>query len=136
MRENFDKAITLLFDLEGYISDDPNDKGGFTKWGISQKYHPDINVPKLTREEAIEIYRKEYWEKAGCDELTYPLDVCLFIQAVNLGMIARTYMAQSNGLLDFFMLNLNHYATRTKVQREVFLTGWCNRLIRLWEAIQ
>jgi lysozyme family protein len=136
MRENFQKSIDLLFDIEGYISDDKNDLGGFTRYGISQKYHPDVNVPKLTKEQAIQIYLDEYWVPPGCDELEYPLDMCLFIQAVNVGVKkALSFLDNSKGLLDFFMLNLNHYCTRPEAQRKVFLTGWCNRLIKLWEAI-
>jgi len=134
MRKDFDKSINLLFEIEGYISDDKNDLGGFTKYGISQKYHPNVNVPKLTKEQAIQIYLDEYWIPAGCDELEYPLDMCLFIQYVNTKK-AKQYFHQSKGLLDFFMLNLKHYTSRPKVQRDVFLTGWCNRLIKIWEAL-
>jgi lysozyme family protein len=136
MRENRDKSIALLFRLEGLESDDKKDKGGFTKYGIAQKYHPDINVPQLTKEQAKDIYLKEYWIPSKCDELEYPLDMCLFIQAVNLGVTrAKMFMSSSKGLLDFFMFNLNYYCTREKEQRDRFLAGWCNRLLKLWEAI-
>ena len=136
MRENRDKSIALLFRLEGLESDDKNDLGGFTRYGISQKYHPDVNVPKLTKEQAKQIYLDEYWIKGGCDELEYPLDMCMFIQGVNIGRVtAKIYLNNSHGLLDFFMECLNHYATRPKAQRDIFLTGWCNRLIKLWEEI-
>lgn len=136
MRESFNKAFDLLMELEGYESNDALDKGGFTRYGIAQKYHPNVNVPKLTREQAKEIYLKDYWIKAGCDELEYPTDMVLFIQAVNLGVSrACKFMQESKGLLDFFMLNLQHYATREKAQRDRFLTGWSNRLISIWREI-
>ena len=136
MRQNFEKSIALLFRLEGLESDDKNDLGGFTRYGISQKYHPDINVPKLTKEQAIDIYLKEYWIAMDCDAIEYPFDMALFIQGVNIGGVtAKSYFNKSNGLFDFFMLNLNHYCTRPEAQRKVFLTGWCSRLIKLWEAI-
>jgi lysozyme family protein len=136
MRENFEKSIDLLFKLEGYESDDPNDLGGFTRYGISQRYHPTVNVPKLTKEGAIQIYLDEYWLKAGCDELDYPLDMVLFIQGVNLGVQrAKAFLEEGNGLLDFFMFNLNHYATREKSQRDKYLAGWNMRLVKLWRAL-
>ena len=135
MRENFDKAFELLMELEGYESNDKDDKGGFTRYGISQKYNPDINVPKLTREKAKDIYLERYWKKLGCDEREYPCDVALFIQGVNIGVLAKTFMDASNGLLDFFMKCLNHYCTREKAQRDKYLAGWCNRLLKLWEAL-
>lgn len=123
-------------ELEGYISDDANDKGGFTKYGIAQKYHPEVNVPKLTAVQAKEIYLKDYWIPSGCDDMESPKDIVLFIQAVNLGVSrACQFMQESKGLLDFFMLNLQYYSTREKAQRDRFLTGWSNRLISIWRAI-
>jgi lysozyme family protein len=136
MRENFNKAFDLLIELEGYQSDDKNDKGGLTRYGIAQKYHPEVDVLKLTKEQAKEIYLKDYWINAGCDEQDYPCDVVLFIQGVNIGVAkAKTFMEQSKGLLDFFMLCLNHYTTRGISYRNLYLAGWCNRLIKLWRAI-
>jgi lysozyme family protein len=135
MRSNFDKAITILFDLEGYESDDPNDKGGFTRYGISQINNPDVNVPQLTKELAIKLYLVRYWMPLGCDDLEYPQDVVLFIQGVNVGTKAKTWMNESKGLCDFFMKCLKHYATRTVEQRKLYLAGWSNRLVKLWEAI-
>jgi lysozyme family protein len=137
MRENFEKSIDLLFKLEGYESDDPHDLGGFTRYGISQKYNPDIDVSKLTREDAVKIYLGRYWIPADCDELAYPFDVVMFIQSVNMGVSRmKRVMTESHGLLDVFLYCLKHYATRPEAQRKVFLTGWCNRLISLWEAIR
>lgn len=136
MRESFTKAVNLLFDLEGYESNDALDKGGLTRYGIAQAYHPEVDVSKLTAAKAAEIYRKEYWDACKCDDLEYQKDVVLFIQAVNLGVSrACKMMQESKGLLDFFMLNLQHYATREKAQRDRFLAGWCMRLVKLWEAL-
>jgi hypothetical protein len=135
MRENFDSAFDLLMDIEGYISNDPRDKGGYTKYGIAKAYNPDVDFDNLTKEKAKEIYLERYWKPAGCDELQWPWDVALFAQYVNMGA-AKQYMADSNGLMDFFMKCLEHYATRNRKQREAYLTGWCNRLIKLWKAIK
>lgn len=136
MRDNFNKAIDILFNLEGYISNNPLDKGGITKYGISKTYHPDIDVANLTIERAKEIYLKDYWIPLGCDDKEYPFDVVLFVQGVNMWMRAKVYLDQSSGLLDFFMLNLNYYTSRPKEQRDEFLAGWCNRLIRLHQYIK
>jgi lysozyme family protein len=136
MRENFNKAFDLLMELEGYESNDAPDKGGYTKYGISQKYHPNVNVPKLTKDEAKEIYLEQYWIPAGCDTIVDKIDILVFVQAVNLGVNKiNAIRSKCNGMLDFYMLNLEHYCTREKIQREVFLTGWCNRLIKLWRAL-
>jgi len=136
MRENFDKSINVLFRIEGYESNNPVDKGGYTKYGLASRYHTDIDFEKLTREKAVEIYRERYWKLLKCDELEYPIDMVLFVQGVHLGVgRARQYMEESSGLTDFFMKSLKHYCTRDEEQRRVFLYGWCNRLLKLWEAI-
>lgn len=82
MRENFDRAFALTIGLEGKPSDDPNDPGGFTIWGLAKKYHPWI-TKNTTIDEAKPVYLKEYWIPAGCDEATFPMDICLFDAAVN-----------------------------------------------------
>lgn len=136
MRDNFTEAVNLLFELEGYQSNDSLDKGGLTRYGIAQKYHPDIDVSKLTKERAQEIYLTEYWIPAGCDTIVEKIDVLVFCQAVNLGVSRVNAMrSKCNGILDFYMLCLEHYCTREKSQRDAFLTGWCNRLIKLWRAL-
>lgn len=37
------------------------DPGGLTKYGISQRAHPDLDIPGLTAEEARDIAQSEYW---------------------------------------------------------------------------
>lgn len=58
----FEDAINYVLQWEGEFSDDKDDRGGATKWGISSKSHPNVDIKNLTKEQAIEIYRKEYWE--------------------------------------------------------------------------
>ncbi|WP_425526518.1 glycosyl hydrolase 108 family protein [Xanthomonas oryzae] len=44
----------------GYVND-PRDPGGETQWGISKRAYPELNIRALTRDQAIEIYRRDYW---------------------------------------------------------------------------
>lgn len=82
---NFDKIIECVFVLEGYISDHKADTGGYTKYGISQKAHPEVDVRNLTLEDAKRIYYRKYWLPTRCDQL--PFKVALFVMdmAVNSG---------------------------------------------------
>lgn len=48
-------------DKSGAYTDDPNDAGRATKWGISQAANPDINIKALTYKEAVNIYFNRYW---------------------------------------------------------------------------
>lgn len=45
---------------EGGEVNDPADPGGHTKWGISQRSYPDLDIGSLTVEEAAAIYLRDY----------------------------------------------------------------------------
>jgi hypothetical protein len=82
MRESFDKAFPITIGLEGKPSNDPDDPGGFTIWGLAQRYNPEVNEG-TTLEEAKEIYLRKYWIPAGCDDAPFPMDIALFDSQVN-----------------------------------------------------
>ena len=67
---------------EGVDSDAAADKGGRTRYGISQAAHPNVDVPRLTLAQARAIYYQEYWLAAGCDRLLPALAVAVFGGAV------------------------------------------------------
>ena len=74
---------------DGGYTNDPVDPGGETKWGISKRAHPDIDIKSLTKEEALIIYEKEYWLKIGADKMEKRLAIACFDSAVNCG-VGRT----------------------------------------------
>jgi lysozyme family protein len=47
----------------GYVSN-PVDPGGETKFGISRKAYPSIDIKSITLEQAKRIYYEDYWRKA------------------------------------------------------------------------
>ena len=63
--ERFLGAVDIIFENEGEskLTDDPNDRGGLTKFGISKKNNPDIDVENLTYEEAAKIAKERYWDR-------------------------------------------------------------------------
>lgn len=64
---------------------DPTDHGGDTLYGISKKAHPDVDLDRLTRAGAIDIYHLEYWTPIRGDELPPALALATFDWAVNSG---------------------------------------------------
>lgn len=82
---NFAKIIVCVFVLEGYISDHKADIGGFTKYGIAQKAHPEVDVRNLTLEDAKRIYYKKYWLPNRCDQLPFKIALFVMDMAVNSG---------------------------------------------------
>lgn len=91
----FDECFKLVLDSEGGYSDNTDDKGGKTNWGITEAtlsaaFKVGIvshnNIKDLTVEEAKTIYKVNYWDKCKCDDLPKPLDLYVFDTAVNCGV--------------------------------------------------
>lgn len=90
----FERAIDLLLELEGGYVDHPDDPGRETKFGISARAYPGLDIENLTRDDAEAIYRLDYWEKAGCHRLPAPFDVLVFDMAVHSGVKTAVTMLQ------------------------------------------
>jgi len=54
-------AFDFMIPHEGGYVDDPADAGGETKYGISKRDHPTLDIANLTMDEARTIYEHEYW---------------------------------------------------------------------------
>ena len=79
----WNSAFNLLIEFEGGFVDNPNDKGGATKHGISKKQYPDLDIENLTLDKAKEIYRRDYWDRYKCRFLPDSLSIALFDSVVN-----------------------------------------------------
>lgn len=77
----FNKAVQVVLNDEGRdkITDDPQDPGGRTKWGISQRLltaiQPTKKVDELTEADAIAIYHEHFWKEYKLDTLEEINDV-------------------------------------------------------------
>lgn len=68
------------------IVHDPDDAGGVTKFGISQRAYPDVDIANLTAAQAKAIYQRDFVEKPGFDKIAFlPLQYQLVDFAVNAG---------------------------------------------------
>ena len=78
--------LDRLLAHEGGLVDHPNDPGGLTNFGISQRSYPHLDIRALTPEIAKAIYRRDYWEKPGLDAIPdLGLAEQVFDTAVNSG---------------------------------------------------
>ena len=87
--ESFEKAFNILMELEGGLSNDKDDKGGLTKYGISQAAYPDLDIENLTLEQAKNIYFKDYWKPSYAfflAEVCEELGILHFDTAVDMGV--------------------------------------------------
>ena len=84
---NFENAIIMLLENEGGYVDHPNDPGGETKFGISKRSYPDLDIKSLSRVDAIRIYKKDYWDTLDLDSFPYDrIGEKLFDISVNMGI--------------------------------------------------
>jgi lysozyme family protein len=88
MKTDWAKAIAFVLRMEGgqEAELDPADPGGLTKFGISQKAYPNLDIRALTMDEAISIYHRDYWLPISGDDLPPALAIATFDCAVNQGV--------------------------------------------------
>ena len=83
--KNFNEIIKQVLEHEGGYVNDPKDLGGETKYGITKRFYPDVDIKNLTIEQATEIYKKDYWDKNKVESLPQNLWHIYFDMCVNMG---------------------------------------------------
>jgi len=145
MDYNFDMALNFVLQWEGFISDNPDDPGGLTIWGISSRSYKDAvkEMKRLIANEekdkafkiAKRIYYQNYWLKCGCNDLPYPLNVIVFDTAVNMGRRrAMEILKSSRNWKDYLLQRLYIYSKFKKAK--IFFRGWANRVLDLYRLIK
>lgn len=85
MTTAFDAAFARTVGHEGGYTNDPTDRGGETKYGISKRAHPNLDIAGLTLAQARVVYLRGYWLPCGCDVLPHETSLAVFDLAVNAG---------------------------------------------------
>jgi lysozyme family protein len=94
MTQDLDEALDYLLDEEGGWSNHKSDRGGATMYGVTQgtydgwrkkKKRPQQSVRNISKDEARELYKSEYWDASSCDRLPWPVSYLVFDAAVNSG---------------------------------------------------
>lgn len=94
MKANFTLCLEETLRWEGGYTNHPLDPGGPTNLGIIQveydRYNTSLGLPlksvkQITKEEAILIYKKNYWDSTNCDDFNSGIDLIMFDFAVNSG---------------------------------------------------
>lgn len=97
----FDKAFDRLIPHEGGHVNHPTDPGGETKYGISKRSYPHLDIAALTLVEARAIYQRDYWDRAQCDKLPPGVAFDVFDAAVNSGIgQAIRFLQRAVGVAD------------------------------------
>lgn len=145
MDSNFPPSLKRVLQSEGGWSDNPKDPGGATMKGVTiATYQRYINkngtkadLRKITDEQLRTVYKRQYWDAAGCDHLPVGLDFAVFDFAVNSGPgKAKQYLAKvpgGAGTIDAYCDARLAYMKRIKDRQgrslwKTFGKGWQRRV--------
>ena len=93
--QKFEKVFEYVIRNEGDYVFDKNDPGGETKFGISKRSYPALNIRDLTLEDAKKIYYRDFWLKGRFEEILDDLvSTQVFDLSVNLGIRAAVIVLQ------------------------------------------
>lgn len=151
MTDRFNRCINVVLRNEGGLSNDLDDKGGLTKYGISQSQFPELDIRNLTIEKAKDIYYDKYWLPLFLEGLVDEnAALQIFDMGVNagIGRAARLAQKASGAFVDgvigkatinainasesfvehYKWLRKQYYVSIAKGKNEKFLHGWLNRI--------
>jgi len=168
MKITFEDAVEIVLSKEGGFTANPNDSGNWTggrpnsgvlkgtKFGISAKSYPDLDIKGLKRSQAVEIYRRDYWDKLRAEQLPDALRLTVFDMAVNAGISAAIKLlqqvckveedgilgpvtisqAQHAGLVAYTKARVDFYkkATIAHPKNLEFYNGWVKRALQIEKA--
>jgi hypothetical protein len=136
----FEFLVAIILKHEGGYVNDPSDPGGETNFGISKRAYPNIDIKNLTREQAKEIYKRDYYDRLGVGELSdLRLAYHYFDMGVNAGvgrakqlMVKAMEQKKQNPGLKLWKiykdLREQFYKSIATGTKEKFLSGWLKRV--------
>lgn len=140
MQKHYDTAFSIIVGLEGRYSNDPNDPGGETVFGLAKRFNPEVSKD-MTLEQAKEIYYKKYWLPQGCNQASFPLDILLFDGAVN-PQNDKEWSGSGNDELkqigydnwqEYLLLRMYRYMDNSKPE---YVKGHLFRILKLYKEIK
>ena len=94
---NFELAVskTIFKEGGGKLHKVVGDSGGETKYGISKKAYPNLDIGKLDEVVAKQIYKNDYWDKVKGDLIqSQQIAEEIFDCAVNMGVKSAVKLLQ------------------------------------------
>lgn len=146
MKNNFNDCLTRLLKDEGGYSNDPNDSGGATNYGITiadyrkyiNKNGTSLDVRNMKIDDAKKIYKTKYWDALDCDNLPNGVDYSCFDYGVNSGLgrpkkdLVKFKDLTGDALIDAINDERMAFLRTIGVGHNAgFLRGWTNRVARV-----
>ena len=130
----FTPIVNFILQHEGGYVNDPDDPGGETNFGISKASYPNLDIKNLKQIDAIEIYRRDYWDEEW-EKLGFPLAACMMDTSVNMGKArANNFLKGCGGnYVLFLQMRIAKYKDLISNNSDLakFQKGWMNRVTDL-----
>lgn len=146
----------IVVPWEGGYVNDPDDPGGETKYGISKRSYPHLDIKNLTREQANEIYYRDYWLRSKADLMPPAVAAVHYDCAINQGLadaarfLQRALQVPADGIIGkmtFAALDkcnvddlIDEYCAIRAVDyaslNPKYHRGWFRRLIKVHDLAQ
>ena len=148
MKSNFNDCLNRLLKAEGGYTNNPNDSGGPTNYGITladyrlyiNKAGTSANVRSMDVNDAKRIYRAKYWDALNCDSLESGVDYTVFDYGVNSGLgrprkaLQRFKSLKGTELIDAINNERVSFLKADEARRpkdKIFDAGWMARVKRV-----
>jgi hypothetical protein len=124
----FDAAVGRVLGHEGGYS--PHDMNGSpVNFGINQGANPDVDVSKLTRDQAVNLYHDRYWVPSGAEKLPANMQAPYFDVYIRNPAFAKHALSESGGdptrFMDLADSYFGHLASTPSGQK--YAHAWQNR---------
>ncbi|MBP9706774.1 MAG: glycoside hydrolase family 108 protein [Oligoflexales bacterium] len=155
--KSYKRALDFVLKWEGGFSNHPDDPGGVTNCGVTQKtydiYRKKIkkslqSVKKISPLEIVDVYDELFWDKIRGDDLKEDVAIALFDWAVNTGVkrairhLQLALLVKEDGVMGPITLKAANECSKNQLKmflnirerfykkqnKPMFLRGWLNRL--------
>ncbi|MDA0989746.1 MAG: hypothetical protein O3A51_03245 [Verrucomicrobia bacterium] len=141
---DFAEIVDLTIEEEGGFVNDPNDKGGATKYGISLSFlqlidpaSTQADIIAMTHESAREVYRYHFWDTLRAGELPSAYALLAFDMAVNSGVgdAAKSLQAAIGAFEDGIIGSMSVALAQAQPVTPASITAFTSRrILHLYEA--
>lgn len=131
MEDIFDRLIRR----EGGYVHDPVDPGGESKWGISKRSYPHLDIKSLTKEDARAIYYRDYFVRYGINTLPECLQELMLDWAVHSGRVAVKTLQRLTGARDDGIIGVETLQRLTDVSLSSLKTQLVGERLRFYARL-